>query len=175
MSDSLDHCPHCRQGLEIIFVKFTAFGARPVSSCPNCALMPIEPRSTPPRTTLPRYFSSGTRMIGAFQLTFQNYRLHGPRCDFNCRFLAPCPSRLWRHLARGYSSGLLATDLCVRDSDRVVQGASATSDVGRRKRGNLLKADGGMAALRRRRRAHPESSRSQGNQGKNKFAHCGLR
>ena len=67
MSDSLDHCPHCRQGLEIIFVKFTAFGARPVSSCPNCALMPIEPRSM--RTTA-RYFS-GTRMIEALNSRFK--------------------------------------------------------------------------------------------------------
>ena len=67
MSDGPDYCPHCRQRFEIVFVKFTAFGARAVSSCPNCALLPIEPRSM--RTTS-RYFS-GTRMIEALNSRFK--------------------------------------------------------------------------------------------------------
>ena len=67
MSDGPDHCPHCHQRFEIIFVKFAAFGARSVSSCPNCALSPIDPRSM--RTTS-RYFS-GTRMIEALNSRFK--------------------------------------------------------------------------------------------------------
>jgi len=67
MSDGPDYCPHCRQRFEIVFVKFTAFGARAVSSCPNCALLPIEPCSM--RTTS-RYFS-GTRMIEALNSRFK--------------------------------------------------------------------------------------------------------
>jgi hypothetical protein len=34
-----DHCPNCRQGYEILLVKFGLAGVRMITACPNCALV----------------------------------------------------------------------------------------------------------------------------------------
>src|SRR5579859_3338399 len=49
-----DRCPHCRQGLEIVVIRFASFGARAVTQCPNCALSPVEQRSLPTSPILSR-------------------------------------------------------------------------------------------------------------------------
>lgn len=42
MNESSEHCPHCRQGLEIVGVKFMFRGARTLSRCINCAALCVE-------------------------------------------------------------------------------------------------------------------------------------
>jgi hypothetical protein len=34
-----DYCPNCRQGYEILLVKFGLAGVRMITACPNCALV----------------------------------------------------------------------------------------------------------------------------------------
>jgi hypothetical protein len=35
--ESGDHCPNCRDGFEIVSVKFALSGVQTVTVCPNCA------------------------------------------------------------------------------------------------------------------------------------------
>ena len=44
---SADHCPHCRQALEIIGVKFKLTGAAVISTCANCGMAMAENSNKP--------------------------------------------------------------------------------------------------------------------------------
>ena len=68
MNDDQDHCPYCRQVLEIVCVKFAALGARTVSRCPNCALAPTKPVTKPASSSA---FSRVIEMIQALNSRFK--------------------------------------------------------------------------------------------------------
>jgi hypothetical protein len=43
--ESHDVCPHCRQRLEILLVKFALAGVHMIAACPNCAMVRGDRRS----------------------------------------------------------------------------------------------------------------------------------
>jgi hypothetical protein len=63
MNESSERCPHCRQGLEIVGVKFVLRGARTLSRCINCAALYVEAKQS--KTVPLRYLGRTARMIEA--------------------------------------------------------------------------------------------------------------
>jgi hypothetical protein len=63
MNENSERCPRCRQGLEIIAVKFAFRGARTVSRCLNCAVICVEPKQS--NKTPSRYLGWTAKVIKA--------------------------------------------------------------------------------------------------------------
>jgi DNA-directed RNA polymerase subunit RPC12/RpoP len=72
MTEDSYRCPHCQQIFEIVGVRFEAFGTRIAARCPNCGLIPVEPRST---AGLASHFVQARTRVGSLSTKFKTITL----------------------------------------------------------------------------------------------------